>query len=126
MHDVAFKPYACGTMTQPFIDCAIRLAESGVRADDIAEIVCDVAEGTVHRLWEPLADKRRPPTPYAAKFSTPFCIAVGFFEGRAGFAQFMRAANPRRAVLALAARIVTGSIRPTNIRGISPAMCVRS
>ena len=28
--DLAFKPYACGTMTQPFIDCAIRLAESGV------------------------------------------------------------------------------------------------
>src|SRR5690606_31098070 len=26
---IAFKPYACGTMTQPFIDCAIRLAEEG-------------------------------------------------------------------------------------------------
>ena len=23
--DIAFKPYACGTMTQPFIDCAIEL-----------------------------------------------------------------------------------------------------
>ena len=22
--DLAFKPYACGTMTQPFVDCAIR------------------------------------------------------------------------------------------------------
>ena len=36
MDDVAFKPYACGTMTQPFIDCAIRLADDGVRADDVA------------------------------------------------------------------------------------------
>ena len=24
---IAFKPYACGTMTQPFIDCAIEAAE---------------------------------------------------------------------------------------------------
>jgi 2-methylcitrate dehydratase PrpD len=105
MNDVAFKPYACGTMTQPFIDCAIRLAESGVRAEDVREIVCEVAEGTVHRLWEPLEVKRRPPTPYAAKFSTPFCIAVGFFDRRAGFSQFMESRIRDERVLALASRI---------------------
>src|SRR3546814_19913716 len=42
---VAFKPYACGTMTQPFIDCAIKLAERGVPAEDIADILCDVGTG---------------------------------------------------------------------------------
>ena len=105
MEQIAFKPYACGTMTQPFVDCAIELAEQGVRADDIAAIVCEVGEGTVHRLWEPLAVKHRPPTPYAAKFSTPYCMAVGFFDRRAGFAQFTagRIADPQ--VLALAAKI---------------------
>ena len=105
METIAFKPYACGTMTQPFIDCAIRLAEDDVRADDITEIVCEVAEGTVHRLWEPLASKHRPPTPYAAKFSTPFCMAVGFFDRKAGFAQFTEARIHDPAVLALAAKI---------------------
>jgi 2-methylcitrate dehydratase PrpD len=105
MNGVAFKPYACGTMTQPFIDCAIGLAESGVRAEDVREIVCDVAEGTVHRLWEPLEVKRRPPTPYAAKFSTPFCIAVGFFDRRAGFNQFDESRLRDERVLALASRI---------------------
>jgi len=103
--DIAFKPYACGTMTQPFIDCAIRLAESGVRADEIAGIVCEVGEGTVHRLWEPLAVKHRPPTPYAAKFSTPYCMAVGFLDRRAGFAQFTEDRVHDPEVLALAARI---------------------
>jgi 2-methylcitrate dehydratase PrpD len=105
MNDVAFKPYACGTMTQPFIDCAIRLAESGVAAEDVREIVCDVAEGTVHRLWEPLDVKRRPPTPYAAKFSTPYCIAVGFFDRRAGFSQFEESRMRDERVLALASKI---------------------
>jgi len=105
MPSVAFKPYACGTMTQPFIDCAIRLARDGVRAEDVNEIVCEVAQGTVPRLWEPLASKHRPPTPYAAKFSTPFCMAVGFLDGRAGLAQFGEARIHDPAALALAAKI---------------------
>src|SRR5579872_7421680 len=34
---IAFKPFACGTMTHPYIDCAIRLAGRGIQADDIVE-----------------------------------------------------------------------------------------
>src|SRR5256885_1464766 len=49
---LAFKPYPCGTMTHPYIDCARRLAAKGIKADEITELVCEVAEGTVHRLWE--------------------------------------------------------------------------
>ena len=105
METIAFKPYACGTMTQPFIDCAIMLAERGVPAGDIAEIVCNVGEGTVHRLWEPLAEKHRPPTSYAAKFSTPYCMAIGFLDRRAGLEQFTEARIVDRAVLDLAAKI---------------------
>ena len=105
MEQIAFKPYACGTMTQPFVDCAIELAEQGVAAGDIETITCEVAEGTVHRLWEPLAVKHRPPTPYAAKFSTPYCMAVGFFDRRAGFAQFTESRVNDPAVLALASKI---------------------
>ena len=105
MAGIAFKPYACGTMTQPFIDCAIALAASGVRAGQIAAITCEVGEGTVHRLWDPLAAKHRPPTPYAAKFSTPFCMAVGFLDGRAGFGQFTEARIRDPEVLALTGRI---------------------
>ena len=88
LETVAFKPYACGTMTQPFIDCAIALARSGVAAEDIVSLVCEVGEGTVHRLWEPLKLKQAPPNGYAAKFSTPYCVAAGFIDGKAGFEQF--------------------------------------
>ena len=105
MPAVAFKPYACGTMTQPFIDCAIQLAEAGVRAEEVTDIVCEVAAGTVPRLWEPLTSKHRPPTPYAAKFSTPFCMAVGFLERKAGLGQFTEARIQDPAVLALAGKI---------------------
>lgn len=105
VESIAFKPYACGTMTQPFIDCAIRLAEQGVRPEEIESVVCRVGEGTVHRLWEPLDEKRRPSTPYSAKFSVPFCVAVGFVDRRAGLGQFTEARIQDPAVLDLAARI---------------------
>ena len=102
---VAFKPYACGTMTQPYVDCAIELASRGIAAEDIESIECEVGEGTVHRLWEPLAQKQVPPTPYFAKFSSPFCIAVGFVAGAAGLSQFTDASVRDPAVLALARKV---------------------
>lgn len=105
MSTIAFKPYACGTMTQPFIDCGIALRRLGVQAADIVDIICDVGEGTVHRLWDPLTLKHNPPTPYAAKFSTPFCIAVGFLDGRAGFGQFTEARIRDPEALALCQKI---------------------
>jgi len=105
MPTIAFKPYACGTMTQPFIDCAVALRERGVDPSKVAGMLCRVGEGTVHRLWEPLAGKHRPQTPYAAKFSTPFCIAVGLLDGRAGFGQFTEARIRDPAVQRLAATV---------------------
>jgi 2-methylcitrate dehydratase PrpD len=102
---IAYKPYACGTMTQPYIDCAVRLARAGIDPADIEDIICEVGEGTVHRLWEPLAEKRRPTTPYSAKFSTPYCVAVGIICRDAGLAEFTeeRVRDPR--VLELAGKV---------------------
>lgn len=105
MTTIAFKPYACGTMTQPYVDCAIELAECGVAADDIESIVCEVGEGTVHRLWEPLADKQEPATAYFGKFSSPYCIAIGFHARAAGLAQFTEEAVRNPDVIALAKKV---------------------
>ena len=102
---LAFKPYPCGTMAQPYIDCARRVAACGLRPEDIDEIVCEVAEGTVHRLWEPLADKQRPRNGYAAKFATPYLLATGFVRGGVGLGAFTDAAIRDSGVLALAAKV---------------------
>ncbi|HEY4985693.1 MAG TPA: MmgE/PrpD family protein [Bradyrhizobium sp.] len=102
---IAFKPYPCGTMAQPYIDCARRMAARGIRAEDIAAIVCEVAEGTVHRLWEPLAAKQRPPNGYAAKFAVPYLLATGFLRGGVGLGAFTEGAIRDPRVLALAAKV---------------------
>src|ERR1700704_6858752 len=102
---LAFKLYPCGTMTHPYIDCARRLAARGLKAADIKDMICEVGEGTVHRLWEPLADKQRPPNGYGAKFSTPYCIAAGFVRRNVGLDAFTDAAVKERAVLDVGAKV---------------------
>jgi 2-methylcitrate dehydratase PrpD len=102
---LAFKLYPCGTMTHPYIDCARRLAARGVKAADVKEMLCEVGEGTVHRLWEPLADKQRPPNGYAAKFSTPYCIAAGLVRGNVGLESFTDAAVQEPALRAAGAKV---------------------
>lgn len=105
LETLAFKPYPCGTMAHPYIDCAKRLAARGVKPGDVKELVCEVAEGTVHRLWEPLASKQRPPNGYAAKFSTPFLLATAFVRGGVGLDAFTDKAVNDAEVLALSDKV---------------------
>src|SRR5262249_807468 len=101
---LAFKPYPCGTMAQPYIDCARRLG-ARVKPEDVREIVCEVAEGTVHRLREPLPDNPAPPTGYAANFAVPILLATGFVQGGGGLGAFTEPATRHPRVLALAAKV---------------------
>jgi 2-methylcitrate dehydratase PrpD len=92
-------------MLHPFIDCAARLAGKGVAAAEVREVVCRVGEGTVHRLWEPLAEKRTPATSYSAKFSGPFAIALGLTDQAAGLEQFTADKVRDPGLLGLAAKV---------------------
>jgi 2-methylcitrate dehydratase PrpD len=103
--DIAFKPYACGTMAHPYIDCARKLVAQGVAPDDVVSIECKTAEAIVHRLWEPLAAKQNPPNGYAAKFSIPYAIAVGMLRGDAGLVAYEESVVHDPAVRALAAKV---------------------
>lgn len=105
MQDITFKPYATGTMNQPYIDCALRLRKRGVQAEDVKEILCETAEGYVHRLWDPLPSKHRPANAYAAKFSAPFNIAVAMVTGGAGLSAFTGQTVRDERILALASKV---------------------
>jgi len=103
--EIAFKPYACGTMAHPYIDCARRLVHEGVRPEAVTAIECETAAGIVHRLWEPLADKQHPPNGYAAKFSIPYAIAVAMLRDDAGLDEYEESVVRDPAVRALAAKV---------------------
>ena len=103
--DIAFKPYACGTMAHPYIDCARKLVSEGVRPEAVEAIECKTAAGIVHRLWEPLADKQHPANGYAAKFSIPYAIAVAMLRGDAGLVDYEDAVVRDPNVRALASKV---------------------
>jgi 2-methylcitrate dehydratase PrpD len=105
MEGITFKPYATGTMNQPYVDCALRLRARGVRPEEVKEILCETAEGYVHRLWDPLPSKHRPANAYAAKFSAPFNIAVALVTGGAGLAAFTEETAKDERILALASKV---------------------
>ena len=102
---IAFKPYACGTMAHPYIDCARAWRQRGIDPAQIARIECETAEGIVHRLWEPLATKRAPQNAYAAKFSIPYAIAVTLLKDDAGLSEYTDAQVREPELLALMAKV---------------------
>ncbi|PYM88092.1 MAG: 2-methylcitrate dehydratase, partial [Candidatus Rokuibacteriota bacterium] len=56
--ELTLKPYPCGSIAQPYMDCAARLRErDGIKADAVTAIRCRTSAGPVPRLWEPLAAK---------------------------------------------------------------------
>jgi 2-methylcitrate dehydratase PrpD len=106
LSELTLKPYPCGSIAQPYMDCALRLREQrGVKAADVAAVRCRTAAGPVPRLWEPLAAKRDPANGYAAKFSLPYLVAVMLVRGRAGLAEFTDEAARDPEVLAVARQV---------------------
>ncbi len=113
LEQLTLKPYPCGSIAQPYMDCALRLREGHrIRPEDIAAVRCRTAAGSVPRLWEPLAAKHAPPNGYAAKFSLPYLVAVILVKGRAGLAEFTDEAAQDKTVLRVAER-VTYALDPT-------------
>ncbi|MGH7795144.1 MAG: MmgE/PrpD family protein [Candidatus Binatia bacterium] len=103
---LTFKSYPCGSISHPYMDCALKIKQRHApEPEQIAEVICRTAEGPVHRLWEPLADKQRPVSSYGAKFSLPYSIAVMLARGRAGLEEFSDQAIADPAVLALAKKV---------------------
>jgi 2-methylcitrate dehydratase PrpD len=103
---LTFKSYPCGSISHPYMDCALTLRQKyTIVTQQVVEIVCGTAEGPVHRLWEPLEQKQRPPTSYAAKFSLPFSIAVMLIRGKAGLEEFSDEAIRDPEILGLASRV---------------------
>jgi 2-methylcitrate dehydratase PrpD len=103
---LTFKSYPCGSISHPYMDCALRIKQKhSPHPDKIKEVICRTAEGPVHRLWEPLANKQKPVSSYGAKFSLPYSIAVMLIRGRAGLEEFSESAIRDHELLALAAKV---------------------
>ena len=103
---LTFKSYPCGSISHPYMDCALKLKQKySVNPERVVEVVCRTAQGPVHRLWEPLANKQHPTSSYGAKFSLPYSLAVMLVRGKAGLQEFTDEAIRDPVVLELAKKV---------------------
>lgn len=79
---VSIKPYPSCHFAHGLIDCAISLKNDGFKADEIKSIHCFVDEVPISFICDPLEAKYTPKSAYEAKFSMPFLMALGFFDGK--------------------------------------------
>jgi len=106
-----YKLHACCGHTHSAIDLAIALrVHAGNDAGNVASIDVETYGPGYEIVKEPL-----PRTPYQAKFSMAYCVAVALLEGRAGLEQFAvdRFRQDGVALPALASLLERTSVRVT-------------
>jgi 2-methylcitrate dehydratase PrpD len=103
---VSFKPYPACHFVHSCVDAARDLrTRASVRPADIEEVVVSIPAPGVPLVLEPDDHKRRPRTPYDAKFSLPYSVAAMLVRGRVDVASYTGDAIKDPAVLDLAARV---------------------
>ncbi len=115
-----FKAYPCGSINQPYMDCAARIrTRPGFDPAAIRAIVCRTAEGPVHRLWEPLAREAAPDDPLRreVQLAVLHCARPRGRPGGGGWVQ--RGADPGPAH---PGRGRPGGLRPGSDPALPPAL----
>ena len=79
--DLFFKPYPSNHFTQAGVDAALELRRRGLTPEDIDEVELGVPGNVLRTIFEPAAEKIRPPTGYTARFSGPFTFAAALVGG---------------------------------------------
>ncbi|MDQ7908508.1 MmgE/PrpD family protein [Phytohabitans sp. ZYX-F-186] len=102
--DVILKPYPCCQFLHALVDaaCAFRRERPGAVPE---RILLRLPTPARYVVCEPWADKLQPRTPYAAKFSAPYCVAAALLDGPLGLRHFTGAALARPDVRGLMSRV---------------------
>jgi 2-methylcitrate dehydratase PrpD len=101
---VEFKPWPTSNQVHPFVEAAIELAHSGVRASDIVNV--EILAHSGFKPWfEPLEKRRRPDNAAVAANSIPFCVASALVLGDLSLDAFTPQGLNDAVSLALAERL---------------------
>ena len=94
------KPYASCRYTHPAVEAAIELKRQGLKWDDVKR-----AEVKTYSLAVFGHDHTDVPSPYSAKMSIPYSVAVGLIFGNAGLREFDESVIRDQRVISLMQKI---------------------
>lgn len=118
---IAFKPYAgCHFLHAP-LDALLALREDhGFGPEDVERILVRTPAAGLGLIGTPIERKRRPATPYDAKFSAPFALAAALVLDRTDPGVFAADHLTDPALLALADRIECDEVEYDSFPGALP------
>jgi len=103
--EISVKLYPTCHHIHAFLDATLALiAEEKVGAGDVERVEFSVGEPQSRIICEPWADKLRPESDYAARFSLPYAFSAAVVDGKVSIDQYTEARIGDPAIAALAAR----------------------
>ena len=82
IRDIAFKLYPMCHFLHAFADCVLDLQRAhSIRAEDVSAIRCYISPDQTHIVCEPALHKLTPRSPYEAKFSIYYSLAIALIDG---------------------------------------------
>lgn len=97
----AYKPFACGIVSQPSMDACVQLHQRGIKPEQIERL-----ELKVHSLVLELMGKTAPTIGLEGKFSVYHCCAAALIFGRAGEEEYSDAVVNRADVVAMRKKVI--------------------
>lgn len=80
LREVAFKLYPCCHYIHPFLEGVQTLLSQSLPLRRITNIECKVPQGAAAIICEPWVHKQSPTNLNEAKYSLPYCMALGFLN----------------------------------------------
>lgn len=117
---ISLKPYPSAHVIHSFIDAVLALHAEGLRAPDVARILCPIADYMIGVVCEPRAKKIGPDNDWQGRASLQYSIAEALVTGRLDGQSYRGDAETRAAVRALAQKVeykVDNSAKPGQFKG---------
>jgi len=102
---ISLKPYPCAHFLHAYLDAILKLRADGLRAQDVASVVCPMADFMIPIACEPESEKRAPAAAWAGRTSLQFSLAEALVTGRLDSLSYGPQSLSNRDILELASRV---------------------
>ncbi len=117
---ISLKPYPCAHVLHSFIDAMLALHAEGLRAENVARILCPIADYMVGVVCEPRDKKVAPENDWQGRASLQYSLAEALVTGRLDGTSYRGGPETRDLVRALAHKVeyeIDRTAKPGQFKG---------
>jgi 2-methylcitrate dehydratase PrpD len=92
--EAAYKLLPCCHFIHSYVDAVAELRSRAVDAEDVVKVIADVPEEACAIIADPWAQRQRPATAHAGRWSLPYVLGIALAHGSVSLADFDGAVDP--------------------------------